>query len=971
MVTRAYLPESISSANCGPSAWGSGAWSAINYAQLHTPPTWLEIHERFDACRSGQPEISYEFASHQIANPQLSFPPDVNQIDPTWSTCSGIYLGVQDPPRILSKVSSLGPVTGSVAQSPQPGAAMAHTTVPQPASSVVDPLPIATGHVGGMALHPSFHQTVHGFLPMSASVGELNPAPTVKPAVFITGPLDTTQPNSAQAAPVPQWSQITLTPENHRAAATITTITPKGAATASAQGGSTSLWSDFAHPVQSNPANGGTNEPASPRIVQPQPVAGGTSTDTSGHPLPNVAGNQLSQPQRVDQPNILPPSSGNDNTGVAQGGQVSAPIIAQGQTQGQSSGAVAPASDPAAIPALPSIAGSKVQLATNGGILVGSVTVPPGHATTLGGQQVSVASAGVVIDSKTYPYAAPAPVMATPPANPLQVGGQQISRVPNGQDVLYGGSTISGHVVSAGPSIAVDQTSYALPVAAPSPVVVGGQSMHRAPNGGIILGSTTIQPGSETTISGQKISAGISSVVVDHSTYVLPTLSPSNVSPAVIVGGQPAQRVANGAVAYGGAQIEPGAKPTIIAGHTVSAGLDNIVVDGNTYALPTPILAASAPLIVDGQSIRNAQGGGVMIGSSTIMPGSKTTFGAHIISVDQGNIGIDGTRYALPSGAGLVLDNNIADSNGGSPVTLLNGAVISAGGRAATISGTVISVLPSHQGLLVGSQTIPIPSAPTVGHVLTAAGETVTAVNGQIIVAGSTLSKGGVTTIHSTKISLGDSGLVIGSSTIPLPTVGPTSTAPAITTLGQTFSQIGVSDVVFGHATLSTGGSGTTILGTEVSLGTSGLVVGSSTVAFLTAAPTLTTLGHTFVPVNGSAVAIDGRTFSVGQGTTIDGSLVSVGSSGLVIGSTTIPISVETGSQSMPLLEIVKATATSSGYGDLIMRGLGGNAPAATPPPSSSATASLVGSGGSRARSEVWILSVVLGSSMCIVALML
>jgi len=861
---------------------------------------------------------------------------------------------------------------------------MAHTTIPQPAASViVDPQPLATGDIGGFELHPSFHKTVHGFLPMPTSVG--GPAPTGKPAVFITGPPDATQPNSAQAAPVPQWSKLTLTPEFHTS---MTAIAPQGAAAASQTtpaaaegGGSTPPWSNFAHPMdpQSNPANGGTNKPTSPGIVQPQPDTGGTSTDTSGHLLPKIAGNQLSQPQTVDQPKIIPPGSGNDNTGVAQGGQVSAPIIAQGQTQGQSSGAVAPAGNLAAIPALPSIAGSKVLLATNGGILVGSVTVPPGHATTMAGFRVSVASAGAVVDSKTYPYAAPAPVMATPPATPLQVGGQQISRAPNGQDVVYGGSTIaagaqatiSGHVVSAGPSIVVDQTSYALPVAAPSPVVVGGQAMHQAPNGGIVVGSNTIQPGSETTIGGHKISAGSSSVVVDRSTYALPIPSPLNVSPAVIVDGLPAQRGANGAISYDKAQIEPGAKPTVIAGHTVSAGSDNLVVDGNTYALPRPAPAASASLLINGQSVRPGQGGGVVIGSSTIMPGSKATFGAHIVSAEQGNVVIDGTRYTLPSDAGSVLNTNIADSNAGNLVTLLDGAVISAGGQPATLSGTLISVFPSHKGLLVGSQTIPIPSAPTVGHVLTAAGETLTAVNGQIIVAGSTLSKGTAITIHSTRISLGESGLVIGSSTIPLPTVGPKSAAPAITTLGQTFSQIGVSEVVFGHTTLSIGGPGTTILGTEVSLGTSGLMVGSSTVAFPTAAPTLTTLGHIFVPVGGSAVAIDGTTFSLGEGTTIEGSLVSVGSSGLVIGSSTIPISIEIGSQSVPLIEIVKATATSSGYGDLIMSGLGGNAPAATPPPSNSATASQAGSGGSRARSEVWILSVALGLGMCVAALML
>jgi len=1039
VVTRAYKPEALSTANCGPSAWQSGAWSAINYPQLYTPPTWPEINERFSACRSGQPEISYEFASHEIANPQLSFPPDVNQFDPTWSTCSGIYLGAQDPPRILTKGSGLGPVTAGADPRPRPKPAMAHTKDPQPAASVANPQAVETGNSIGFLLFPSFHRTVHGFVPEPTGVGEQNSVPTINSAVFITTLPDTTQPKGAQAADVPHWSQTNLTPEFH---STVAAIAPQAAAAASQTapaavegGASTPVWSNFAHPVgpQSNSANGGNREPTSPGFVQPQPDPSGTSTDILSHPVPNVAGSQFSQPATVDQPRIFPPGSGNGQPGVPQVGEVPAPVIAQGQTNGQSAGAVAPAGDPLAVPALPSIAGSQVQLATNGGIVVGSATVRPGQATTLGGQQVSVASEGVVIDSRTYPYAAPAPVMATiPPAAPLQVGGQQIHRAPNGQDVVYGDSTIiagaqatiSGHVVSAGPSVVVDQTSYALPVAAPSQVAVAGQALHKAPDGGIVVGSTTILPGAEITIGGHKISAGISSVAVDRSTYALSTHSPTNAGPTVIVGGQSAQRAANGAVAYGGAQIEPGAKPTIIAGHTVSAGLNNVVVDGNTYALPTPVPAASSPLIVDGQSIRKGQGGGVVIGSSTVMPGSLTTVGAHIVSVDQENAVIDGTRYNLPSGAGSVLHTNVAQSNADNPVTLIDGAVISVGGQAAKVSGTIISVLPNQKGLLVGSQTIPMPSAPTVGHVLTAAGKAFTAVNGQIMVAGTTLSKGSVTMIDSTRVSLGDSGLVIGSSTIPLPTVGPQSATPAITTLGQTFSQVGASDVVFGHTTLSIGGPATTIGGTEISFGTSGLVVGSSTVAFPTAAPTLTTLGHTFVPVGGSAVAIDGKTFSSGQATTIDGSLISLGSSGLVIGHSTIPYSVpstdgaveaitsdgytisrldssrviidgstltegglaetihgtlisigasaiDIGSQSIPFIETVKATTTTSGYGDFIISGLGGNAPAATPLPSNSVTASQASSGGSRARVEVWILSMALGFGTCIAASML
>lgn len=407
-----------------------------------------------------------------------------------------------------------------------------------------------------------------------------------------------------------------------------------------------------------------------------------------------------------------------------------------------------------------------------------------------------------------------------------------------------------------------------------------------------------------------------------------------------------------------------------------------------------------------------------MIGSSTIAPGSKATIGAHVVSVGEGDIDVDGTSYSIPSDAGSILVNN-ANSNSAGPVTLLNGDVISAGGKAAMLSGTTISILPSHEGLLVGSKTIPIPSAPSLGHVLTAAGEAFTAVNGQIFVSGSTLSEGTVTTIHGTRVSLGDAGLVVGSNTIPLPTAGPPSAIPAITALGQTFSQVDASHVAFDDITLSIGGAGASISGTEVSFGEAGLVVGSSTLAFPTTVPSLTSLGHTFVPVDGSKVAIAGTTFSIGgNGTTISGSIISVGSSGLVIGTTTIPISVPSaesameamatdgytfsrldssrvvvdgttlteggaaksldgtlvsigasdvviGSRSIPFIKTVKATVTTTGYGDFIIGGLGGNGPAPTQPPSSSATASEASAAGSRARGELGLTVVAITVWLC------
>lgn len=130
----------------------------------------------------------------------------MNQINPTWSTCSGINLGPHDPPRVLSKVSSMGLVTAAQPYAPgrpHQNIAEFYTSVPRPAASPDNARPAGTfGHMW----YPSIHNTVHGILPKASAGLEAASAPTFKPAVFVTGLPDTTKLNSAQAADVLQWS---------------------------------------------------------------------------------------------------------------------------------------------------------------------------------------------------------------------------------------------------------------------------------------------------------------------------------------------------------------------------------------------------------------------------------------------------------------------------------------------------------------------------------------------------------------------------------------------------------------------------------------------------------------------------------------------------------------------------------------------------------------------------------------------
>ena len=70
---------------------------------------------------------------------------------------------------------------------------------------------------------------------------------------------------------------------------------------------------------------------------------------------------------------------------------------------------------------------------------------------------------------------------------------------------------------------------------------------------------------------------------------------------------------------------------------------------------------------------------------------------------------VDGTLYPLPTAAGAVLQQgNNADLKS---FTLPNGAVITAGGAAATISGTTYSIPADDSGLVVNGKTMPFPTA--------------------------------------------------------------------------------------------------------------------------------------------------------------------------------------------------------------------------------------------------------------------
>ena len=385
----------------------------------------------------------------------------------------------------------------------------------------------------------------------------------------------------------------------------------------------------------------------------------------------------------------------------------------------------------------------------NGGLIIGSSTIMPGQAATINNHHVSVGSSSVLVDSNTYAFA--------PPTSPP-----------------------------------------------PIPITVAGLSMQTASNGGVILAGQTLAPGVRTIIGGHAISVGSGNVVVDGKTQILPTTVPAP-APQPLIGGSTMQRASNGAIIIGSSTLPLDSQATI-AGHVISVGTANVVIDGTTNALPNSGPTAS-PVLLNGQTIQRASNGGLVIGSSTLAPGTQTTIAGHAISAGTNNVVLDSSTYALPSVAGATLVSPPEASPQRDAITLPNGSILSAGGSPVTISGHIISVPSNDQGAIIDGSTMLFASS-TAQSVFTVGGQTFTAAPSSFVIGSATVSLDGApVTIAGTVVSLGPSGLQIGSTTVPLANATPTGLG------GYIMSAFEAPTSVAGNGTGFVGGGGASATG--------------------------------------------------------------------------------------------------------------------------------------------------------------
>jgi len=480
----------------------------------------------------------------------------------------------------------------------------------------------------------------------------------------------------------------------------------------------------------------------------------------------------------------------------------------------------------------------------------------------------------------------------------------------------------------------------------------------------VVQGQTVSENGPAITVGGAVVAFSSGSIHVGSS--IAPVIAPSpqqpqqNPAPQVVggltfsqvqpsaeavplpvtVGGHPAS-VANSAVMIGGITVAPGSAAITISGTPVSLGSLGLVVGSNTVPLPAPVATPIAT--VAGHMITPApSGNGFVVDKTTLIPGAPPiTISGTPISLGSAGLVVGSSIIALPPSSIFTVGGQTFTANAAGFVLADTSMV--PGGPPVTISGTRVS-LGSSGGLVIGGSTVNLASLPR-SSIFTVGGQTFTANPTAIPIMGTTISRGGPgITISGTPISLGPSGLIIGTSTIPL-----ASTINSVFTIGsQTFTANSTGFSIAGTSILP-GQPAVTISGTPVSLGSSGLVVGTSTVLLPSMTNSVFTIdGQTFT-ANPTGFSIAGTSILPGQpAITISGTPVSLGPSDLFIGTNIIPLAT---------------TSSGSGFGGLILSGLGKIGPTST-----AANGSVQYFEGAQPKLEIprKVLLLSVGMSLCI-----
>ncbi|KAF6220695.1 hypothetical protein HO133_003128 [Letharia lupina] len=749
-------------------------WRQIDFSELYDPPPASDLLTRYQSCFPGH-SISADFASMMFVKPQLAFPPDVTDIDPVWatwggSTCTPVNLGVYDPPRVLQKATALAPVPTPAAD-PQ-----AEKAPPSPAATLKSP--VAAPTTAATSAEPN--NGVKANDPGSNNAGTATPTTAQSdPVAAVVDPVDPSVVAQNEGSPATGNSNVVKAGSNSKSnsdpvAAVVDPVNgsvgeqnespPNTANSGAVNAGLSSDPNSDPSSGNSNSdpgASGGGTTPVDTEKQSGANAATNPGTDPStdsatGNNDPSTAPITLLPQQPVDTAkenggtsatsgktgNAVGGANGGSkggNSGITNGGTsggtsggtTGTKEDTSGGTDSGSNGGIndgtsgSPNGDGNTNPApIASVNSQPITKDTSGNILLSGSTLAPGSTAIFSGHTIANAPSAVIMDGSTY-----APSPTTPSAPSLLVNNQLLQLTNGGLKIgsrtLVPGThtTMDDHVIDyANPSQVIEDgvTHNLAPVSSSNPLVLSGQTLSRATDGGLITAGTTIAPGSAAAIGGHVYSlAGSSSLIMDGNTYALPAatdayqIQAATSSPPPIVAPGPLT-LANGLVVTAqpstspdtpqnyllpnGASLSADGSAAVYSGTTYSALPSNagiVAADpsgSSTLAIPTVPPPATPSIHTAAGATFTPQPSGFAIGGTTLTPGGRalTTSGTIV------SLGTGGT-FVLASSPTVLPPQSVFAAAGAAFTAHATGFVLGAksftpGGAAYTIDGTVVSL---------------------------------------------------------------------------------------------------------------------------------------------------------------------------------------------------------------------------------------------------------------------------------------
>jgi hypothetical protein len=580
------------------------------------------------------------------------------------------------------------------------------------------------------------------------------------------------------------------------------------------------------HPIQSTASQEAGTSVMIPS-GQPDDHPTGTTAASAGNapsdqPLaPTIAGIPTDEPFQepaqptVTQNSITPPAVPSNK-----------PLDNLTQNQGSNTPSLVPSDNPGNQPTQSPLndGGASSVVFSQGGVF-GS---EPGTQNTQTSEPVVVVINGVsatVLSPSIFPVQSPS----------LDTGGHVV-------EVSDTTVTSSGQTVANGQTL--QDSTVALPTEPVAPVI--GSSFVPVSSGAYAIAGQTLNPGGPAIgISGTTYSLQTTGgVVVNGETVPISTVAPPASPPTapVVIGEMTATPLAS--------------DKYIVADQTLSRGGSAIEVSGTTYSLPL----SSSNAIINGQAapISTIQESSqppatVVIGGVTARPESSGAYylvAGQTLSPGGSALEVSGVTYSLPtSGANIMVNGatSVAQTDirtvsavvfgSVTAVPLLAGGyvvgsqVISPGGSAVSLSGTVYSLPASGNSVVVDGKTTAVQAIATDDAMITLGSQVLTAVAASIIplvIASQTFVPGGsAITVSGTVFSLpsdATGSIVINGHTTALATAASGAFGLSIGSQQLSFTPLN-SGIVIASQTLYPGGPAITVKGETLSIPVHGTAV--------------------------------------------------------------------------------------------------------------------------------------------------